>query len=496
MRTRRRRLLLVGNGMAGARFLEELLTRGGTESFEVEVFGEEPTGGYNRVLLSHILEGAMSPWQIITHPPRWYREHGMAFHCGVRVDAIARADQAVHGSDGRWYPYDVLVLATGSRPHVPPLKGLVDRSGKWRNGVFTFRTLGDCRRILRRADRCRRAVVVGGGLLGLEAAWGLACRGLEVHLVHIQGHLMEQQLDPQAGQLVAHYLEARGICVHLRKVALALLWKGNQLQGVSMEGGETLPADLVVIATGVRPETRLAASSGLAVNRGIVVDDKLRSVTDEKVYAIGDCIEHRGKSYGLVAPAWEQARVLAEHVIDPSSNVFYRGSVVGAKLKVAGLEVVSVGRSTEEPKDQVILYTEPARGIYRKLLVRDGRLAGAILIGEAPTCGIIFQYFERGLPVPQDPTALLFDWASGGDDLSLGSLSKESLLCQCNGVTRARVMECVLRGARSWKEVAKETRAGTGCGGCRNAIEALLTTRELGISCETKSLLAVATNGR
>jgi nitrite reductase (NADH) large subunit len=466
------RLIVVGSGMAAARFLEEFVAREGARRFQIEVFGEEPTVSYNRVLLSSVLEGSLEPQALLIHDLSWYRRHKILLRLGVRVDVIARPDHAVHGSDGRWYPYDVLVLATGSRPYLPPISGLTGPGGRLRPGAFVFRTLGDCERILQRSKRSRRAVVIGGGLLGLEAAWGLHRRGLQVDLVHLQRYLMEQQLDPQAGTLLGELVAKKGISLHLGRATQALLWKNHRLEAVSLAEEGPLPADLVVVATGIRPEISLAARSGLAVERGVLVDDCLRSVTDPTIYAIGDCAEHRGKTYGLLAPAWEQARVLAEH-LSGNAGVRYEGTRVAARLKVAGLEVLSLGRIKEEPEDEVVLYMEPKKGIYRKLLLRGRRLEGAIVLGETRTSGILSYVFEKNLPVPHDPTALLFDWA---ESRSAGFLPEggDDTLCQCNGVARSRVLEALRRGARSVEEIALETRAGTGCGSCRAEIRRLI----------------------
>jgi len=308
----RQRLVVIGNGMTGARFVEELLSRGGGERWQIAMFGDEPYGNYNRILLSGVLAQSHEPADIFINPLAWYEENDIKLHAGVRAARIDLGSRVVHGMDGVAELYDKLVLATGSRALVPPMEGMKGKDGAPKEGLFVFRTLEDCNQIAAYAARCKKAVVIGGGLLGLEAARGLLGHGLEVHVVHLMGHLMEMQLDARGAALLQAKLEQMGLRMHLRKNTKEILGE-EHVTGVRFEDGGELGCDLVVISAGIRPNVELAREAGLLVERGIVVGDDL-ATSDPHVHALGECAQHRGRTYGLVGPCWEQAQVLAERL--------------------------------------------------------------------------------------------------------------------------------------------------------------------------------------
>jgi assimilatory nitrate reductase electron transfer subunit len=468
------RVVVVGNGMAGARLVDELLAR--DDRLHVTVFGAERYAAYNRVLLSSVLAGAATVDDI-----RLGHDHSasdrLVVRTGVTVRRIDRARRLVVGHDGTRATYDVLVLATGSTARIPPIENLV-RDGGLIAGAAVFRTVDDCHEILDAAKSAKRAVVVGGGLLGLEAARGLAARGLDVAVLHHTGHLMERQLDPLAGKVLARTLADLGVGVRLGAQAVAV--EGTErIQGVRLASGEMLPADLVVLACGVRPEVTLAKAAGLAVNRGVVVDDALRSVSDPDVFAIGECAEHDGQVYGLVAPAWEQARVVADRVTAVDPEATYTGSRVITRLKAAGVDLATMGETHAEADAaadaEVVQFSDPARGTYKKVVIRDDRLVGAILLGEIGTVGTVTQLFDRQSPVPRDRLALLFSGRlSAAPADNPAHIPDRATICQCNGVTKGAITRCWLAGASTIGDIAAGTRATTGCGTCRPVVEGIV----------------------
>ncbi len=473
----RSKLVVVGNGMAGVRLVEELFARGGGDRYQVTIFGDEPYGNYNRILLSGVLAGSHAAEDIFLNPLAWYDAHGVKLHAGVRASAIDTEAKTVVGEGGITEAYDKLVIATGSSAFLPPMAGLRAEGGAFKEGVFVFRTLEDCNTISHFAARSRKAVVIGGGLLGLEAARGLLERGLEVHVVHLMGHLMELQLDPKGGAILQRKLEQMGLTVHLRKSTKEILGQGR-VTGLRFEDGETLECDLVVVAAGIRPNVELARAAGLLVERGIVVGDDLATPGDPDVYALGECAQHRGRTYGLVAPLWEQAQVLADRLSGRDPRAQYTGSKVSTKLKVMGIELAVMGvREAAGAGDEEVAYEDASRGIYKKLVLREGRLAGAILLGEASAAPSLIQAFDRGLEVGPNPADVLFPAAAAGAGMKPGTvldLPDEAQICNCNGVSKGRILGAVRAGNRSLKAVCDATRAGTGCGSCKRDVEVLL----------------------
>ncbi|MFF0247416.1 FAD-dependent oxidoreductase [Streptosporangium sandarakinum] len=479
------RLVVVGNGMAGARLVSEVRAR--DPHIRITVFGAETGRPYNRALLSNVLAGTMTPGQVWMLDAEWYADHAVTALPGVEVTAIDREAREVLTACGRREPYDVLVLATGGEAVVPPLPGA--------ERAVAFRTMGDCEAILAAAGTARRAVVVGGGLLGVEAARGLAGRGLPVTLLHLAGHLMERQLDAEAGLVLGESLAGLGVEIRTGVTVREILDGGVRLAAGAGRGtaagtagataaspsgagesgeGEVVEADLVVLACGVRPVTRLARDAGLAVARGVVVDDEMRT-GDPSIFAIGECAEHDGVVYGLVAPAWEQAAVVAGLVTATDRTARYRGSRLVTRLKARGVELAAMGEThLTEDEAEIVRFSHRTRGTYRKLVIRDGRLVGAILLGETPAVGTVTRLFDHGGPLPADRAGLLFPGLAGAAADSPVRMPDTARVCQCNNVTKGRIRSCWESGARDVAAVAAATRATTGCGSCRDAVEGIV----------------------
>ncbi len=464
---RSKRLVVIGNGMAGAKVVQEILSRD-RERFQVAMFGAEPYGNYDRTLLSDVLTGAKDAKRIFLNSLDWYREHDITLHAGVTATAIDRDNKVVRSSGGAEESYDTLIIATGSRPFVPPMDGAE------KTGVFVYRTLDDCQAIEAYARGCRRAAVIGGGLLGLEAARGLLSLGLQVTVVEMMSWLMAQQLDAEGGALLQHTMEQMDVQVLLEKATTCVLGE-KRVAGLGFRDGTALDTDMVVVSCGIRPNAELAGASGLAVDRGILVNDQMQT-SDPDIYAVGECVQHRGKLYGLVAPLYEQARVAAEHLAGSFSNVEYQGSKPVSKLKVMGVQLVSIGETSPAgPQDEVVSYIEPARGVYKKMVIRENRLVGAILLGETDTAGVLTQMFLLGAELPERRADVLFGTSTGAPILSGFDLPDHAQICHCHGVSKGQIKEAIEFGkCRSVSQIGVHTRAGTSCGGCKTLIEQLL----------------------
>ena len=473
--TEKQKLVVIGNGMAGARFVEEMVGLGGQNAYDITVIGEESCGNYNRILLSGVLSGSHDADDIFINPLDWYAENGVTLHAGVRAIGIDRKGKMAYGAGGLLLPYDKLVIATGSSAFVPPMDGLYDEDGGFKSGAFVFRTLDDCDAIIEHAQGARKAAVIGGGLLGLEAARGLMNRGLEVDVVHLMGWLMDTQLDSLSGRLLQQSLEELGVRFRLEKLTTAVLGNGH-VTGLQFKDGETLDCDMVVISAGIRPNVDLARMAGLHVRRGILVNDSLTCRNDQDVYAIGECAEHRGQVYGLVAPLWEQARVLAERLTGRNEDSAYGGSQVSTKLKVMGVELAVAGdKDPLDEDDEVVTYVEPNRNVYKKVIVRDGKVKGAILLGDGLTMPRILQAFDRGEALPENRSELLFPLVGdAAPALNVEEMPDDAQICNCNGVTKGKIIAAVDNGCRSLKSVCDATRAGTGCGSCKMQVQAVL----------------------
>jgi nitrite reductase (NADH) large subunit len=471
----KRRLVMVGNGMAGARAIEEILARGGADLFDIVVFGDEPYGNYNRILLSNVVSGAQDPSEIFLNSLPWYEENEIRLHAGVRVTKIDRVGKRVMGDNGVVEPYDKLILATGSRPFIPPIKGVWDVNKKLRPGVFGFRTLDDCHAIMAAAAEAKRAAVIGGGLLGLEAARGLLTHDCEVHVIHLAQSLMNQQLDLAAGGILRAAMEAMGVTIHLGKLTAEIVGEAR-VTGLVFKDESTLDCDMLVISAGIQPNSALARECGLSVERAVVVDNHMRSPDDLDVYVVGECAQHRGVTYGLVAPLWEQAKVLADHITGKNTNAVYAGSKLATKLKVMGVELASMGISEpESATDEVVLFSEPKRGRYKKLVIRNGRLVGAIMLGDLDKVAYLTQAFDKNTPLPEERLSLLFDLGTPGKKITLDEMPAEAQVCNCNGVSKGAIGACVSAGRRTPKLVMEATRAGMGCGSCKSLVSDLVT---------------------
>ena len=465
----KQRLVVIGNGMAGARAVEEVLARGGGDQFDITMFGDEPYGNYNRILLSNVLSGIQDTSEIYLNTLDWYEINGIHLHAGHMVTRIDRAARKVSADDEIVVPYDKLLIATGSRAFVPPIAHVHARPGELRQGVFAFRTLDDTDGMMRmaKAKPGARAVVIGGGLLGLEAARGLLTHGCEVHLVHLGKHLMEQQCDAEAAAILRRKMEAMGVTVHLEKSTTAVTGEGP-IEAITFKDGSTLACDLLVVAAGIRPNAEIGLRCGLTVERAIVTDDQMRSIDDPNVYIVGECAQHRGRTYGLVAPLWEQAKVFADHITGKNAKAAYHGSKLATKLKVMGVELASMGITMPaSEEDEVVTFSEPRQGTYKKLIVRDGRLVGGIMMGDLSKVAYLMQAFDRNTPLPEERLSLLFDIGAPAEKVTLDEMPGTAQVCNCNGVTKDAIGACVAAGKRTGKAVMEATRAGMGCGACK-----------------------------
>ncbi|MBU2665204.1 nitrite reductase large subunit NirB [Actinoplanes bogorensis] len=468
-----RNLVVIGNGMAGARTVEEILARGG--DFAITMFGDEPYGNYNRIMLSNVLAGVEDESGIFLNDLSWYADHGITLHTGTRIERIDRFAQRVYAADGTEAGYDKLIIATGSRAFVPPIAGIHRPGRGYHQGVFAFRTLDDTRAMIRYAREHERAVVIGGGLLGLEAARGLQNHLSHVTLVHSAGHLMNAQLNEVAGGMLKQSVESRlGIEVVVNGRTTEILGK-QAVTGVKLDDGRVIPCDVVVVAAGIRANAEMAAASGLVVERGIVVDDQMRAQDEDDIYAVGECAQHRGETYGLVAPLWDQAKVLADHLTGANPLAEYQGSQVATKLKVAGVDVASMGlKEPERDDDESLTFTEPGKGVYKNVIIRDGRLVGATLIGDVSKVAFLMQAFDRGLALPEERAGLMFDLGGPTGEAKVEDMPDDEQVCNCNGVSKGAICATVKSGCRTVSGVMDRTRAGKGCGTCKPIVQRIV----------------------
>lgn len=469
----RPRLVVVGNGMAGIRAVEELLALA-PDLYDIVIFGSEPHGNYNRILLSPVLAGEKTVQDIILNDLNWYVERNIKLHAGKLVTSIDRRRKTVTASDGTVERYDRLLLATGSNPILLPLPG------KDLPGVVTFRDINDVDRMLEAAKKSGgHAVVIGGGLLGLEAANGLAKRGMTVSVVHLLGTLMERQLDSPAAGLLQRALESRGMKFLLEHQTEAIVGD-DRVRAVRFKNGLEIPADLVVMSVGIRPNVDLAKGAGLYCKRGIVVNDTMQTY-DPSIYAVGECVEHRGSTYGLVAPLFEQAKVCANHLARAGS-ARYEGSLTATKLKVTGIEVYSAGDFQGDGDSESLVFQDAARGVYKKVVLRDNRICGSVLIGDTVDGPWYFQLLREGTDVSQLRETLLFGQAHVGDSghgspNKVASLPDDAEICGCNGVCKGTIVRAIVeKGLFSLDEVRAHTKASSSCGSCTGLVEQILAS--------------------
>ncbi len=478
MTTAMKKLVVVGNGMAGIACVEEILKH--APQFAVTVFGDETHVNYNRILLSSVLAGERAADEITLNPLEWYQRNDIDLRLGVRVVDVNSEEKTVTGDDGSVTPYDTLLLATGSSAFKPPIAGLD------MDGVFAFRTLDDTRALLERAAPGVKAVVIGGGLLGLEAARGLQVRGCAVTVVHLMSTLMERQLDPDGGNYLTGKMEDLGIRVLLRRSTTAIVGEGRA-EGVALEDGEILEADLVVVAAGIRPNVDLAYKAGVRVNRGIVVNDWMET-SHPDIFAVGECVEHRGTCYGLVAPLIEQGKVLAATMTGNKGPV-YAGTIPASKLKIMGVDVFSAGDWSEQHADPV-RFEDRALGVYKKLTVRDGKLVGAILVGDTSDSHRYMDWLRSGVDLTSQRRHLLFPPPAADGGLDVAQMAETSTVCGCVGVTKGAVIAAIHeRGVCTLSQLKDATRASTGCGSCTSLCQDILRAVAPGFEEESKKVL-------
>ncbi|WP_234087369.1 nitrite reductase large subunit NirB [Azonexus sp. R2A61] len=468
------RLVLIGNGMAGVRTVEELL-KIAPDRYDITIFGAEPHPNYNRILLSPVLAGEMTVSDIILNEYDWYRQHGITLHTGKQVVKIDRVARKVVADDGSEVPYDRLLIATGSTPFMLPIPG------NDLPGVIGYRDIKDTDEMIAAATQHKHAVVIGGGLLGLEAANGLKLRGMDVTVVHIGPWLLERQLDETAGRMLQQSLEAKGLKFLLQKQTEALIQgERGRVAAVRFKDGMQIPADLVVMAAGIRPNYALAEQSGIYCNRGIVVNDTMQTY-DPKIYAVGECVSHRGIAYGLVAPLFEQAKVAANHLAGYGIGR-YTGSVTSTKLKVTGIDLFSAGDFMGGEGTDDIVLNDPAGGVYKRLVLRQDKLVGAVLYGDTSEGPWYFQLIKDERDIHDIRDQLIFGQSLVGDaghqgESRAASMPDEAEVCGCNGVCKGTIVKAIKeQGLFSLDEVKKHTKAASSCGSCSGLVEQILAS--------------------
>ncbi|MDP1681453.1 MAG: nitrite reductase large subunit NirB [Burkholderiales bacterium] len=468
---KRMKLVMVGNGMAGVRTLEEVLKLA-PDLYDITVFGSEPYANYNRILLSPVLAGEQTIKDIMLNDVDWYEKNGITLHLNKKITRIDRKNRTVHAEDGTSAAYDRLILATGSNPFMLPVPGndLV--------GVISFRDIHDVDAMVEASAKYKHAVVIGGGLLGLEAANGLKLRGMDVTVVHLPEHLMERQLDDVASKMLQKSLEDKGLNFLMGKQTEQLIGKDGRVAAVRFKDGQEVPADLVVMAVGIRPNTTLAESAGIHCNRGIVVNDTMQTF-DPRIYAIGECVSHRGIAYGLVAPLFEMAKVCANHLAEYGIGR-YTGSVTSTKLKVTGIELFSAGDYLGGEGTENLLMSDPKGGLYKKLVLKENKLVGAVLYGESGDGNWYFKLMREGTDVSALRNRLLFgethlgDAGHGGQSRA-AAMKDTDQVCDCNGVCKGDITKAIItKGLFTLDDVKAHTKAAASCGSCTGLVEQIL----------------------
>jgi nitrite reductase (NADH) large subunit len=466
----REKLVLIGNGMAGVRTLEELLALA-PDGYDITVFGAEPYGNYNRILLSPVLAGEKSVQDIMLNDEQWYTKNNITLYKGKKIVDVRRGRRAVIADDGTAVAYDRLLLATGSNPFIIPVPG------HHLPGVVGFRDIHDVNAMLEASGRYRRAVVIGGGLLGLEAANGLLKQGMAVTVVHLLDSLMERQLDKPAAALLKTSLEQRGLKFLMEAQTDAILGE-DRVSGVRFKNGAEIEADLVVMAVGIRPNIELAKKIGLHCERGVIVNDTMQTY-DPRIYAVGECVQHRSQTYGLVAPLFEQAKVCANHLAGLGYSR-YQGSVTSTKLKVTGIDLFSAGDYQGGDGCEDIVYKDPGQGVYKKLVIKDNKLRGAVLYGDTVDGAWYFRLMREGTDVSAFRDGLLFGQAHLGDSGHGGQnaamlMADSAEVCGCNGVCKGTIVKAITeKGLFTVEEVRTHTKASASCGSCTGLVEQLL----------------------
>ena len=463
----KKKLVVIGAGMASGRMLEQLFETA-PGAYDVTLFNAEPRGNYNRLMLSPVLSGEKTYDQIVTHDEGWYAAHGVDCRFGEPVVQIDRKARVVRSNKSA-AEYDALVIATGSAPFIIPV------AGRDLPGVVTYRDLEDTEAMIAAGIAGKDAVVIGGGLLGLEAAAGMAARGARVTVIHLMGHLMERQLDPAAGYLLERDLERRGIKIHCKGATKAILGH-DRAEAVLLEDGTVYPADLVCMAVGIRPETRLAVDAHLEVERGIVVDDALRS-SDPHIFALGECVEHRGQLFGLVAPLYDQARVLAKTLLDQAAE--FRPIETATKLKVTGCDLFSAGDFAEGQGREDIVFRDPGRGIYKRLVLEGERIIGVVMYGDTSDGSWFYGLMKDKADISDLRETLIFGPAYQGGTTpdpmaAVAALPPEAEICGCNGVCKGTITAAVQAGATTLDLVRARTKASGSCGTCTGLVQQVM----------------------
>ncbi|MEE9342323.1 MAG: nitrite reductase large subunit NirB [Gammaproteobacteria bacterium] len=465
------KLVLIGNGMAGVRSLEEILKLA-PELYDITVFGAEPYGNYNRILLSPVLAGEKTIDEIMLNDEQWYADNNITLHKGKWVEDIDRAKRIVRGSDGIEEHYDRLIIATGSNPFIIPVPGHDTE------GVIGFRDIKDVDQMLQASkQKAGKAIVIGGGLLGLEAANGLMKQGMDVTVVHLLDALMERQLDKPASALLKVSLEQRGMRFLMEAQTEAIVGK-DKVEAVRFKDGSEVAADLVVMAVGIKPNIELAQKIGLHCERGIVVSDTMQTF-DPRIYSVGECVQHRGITYGLVAPLFEQAKVCANHLAH-LGIAFYEGSVTSTKLKVTGIDLFSAGDFNGDETTEELVLQDPGQGIYKKVVLKDNKIQGAVMYGDTIDGTWYFELMRDNTDVSDIRDKLLFGQAhlgdSGhGDDNRVAAMANTAEICGCNGVCKGDIVDAISKKSLfTLEDVRVHTKASSSCGSCTGLVEALL----------------------
>ncbi|MDX1572399.1 MAG: nitrite reductase large subunit NirB [Methylophaga sp.] len=464
------KLVLIGNGMAGMRTLEELLKLA-PDKYQISVFGDEPYGNYNRIMLSPVLAGEKTINDIMINDLQWYKDNDVTLYSGQRVTRIDRLKRRVMTDDGLVVEYDRLLLATGSKPFMLPLPG-ADLPG-----VISFRDIADVDTMIDTAKTHKKAVVIGGGLLGLEAANGLMIQGMDVTVVHISDTLMNMQLDKTASDLMLDELKGKGLKFLMQHESAAIEGK-DRVERLTFKDGSAVDADIVVMAVGIRPNATLAQSAGIHCERGIVVDDTMQTF-DPRVYAVGECVQHRGTTFGLVAPLFEQAKVCANHLAQ-MGIARYMSSVTSTKLKVTGIDLFSAGDFIGDEDSEDLVFKDAARHVYKKLVVKDNQLIGAVLYGDTTDGAWYFQLMRDGTDVSSIRENMLFGQHHLGDSgygasNAVDALPDEAEICGCNGVCKGDIVNAIGKhNLFTLDEVKAHTKASASCGSCTGLVEQLL----------------------
>lgn len=468
------KLVVVGNGMAGMRTVEELL-KIAPDLYHITVFGDEPYPNYNRIMLSPVLANEQTIDDIILNSREWYAERNIMLHTSARINKIDRKNRVVYAEDGTSAEYDRLLLATGSKPFMPPIPG------KELEGVLGYRDIKDTNDMIDAAKKYKHAVVVGGGLLGLEAANGLSIQGMDVTVIHRNEWLLEKQLDKTAGIMLQKSLEVKGLKFHLSTNTEVIIGDENgRVIAVRFKEGFELPADLLVLAVGIRPNFALAESAGIHCDKGVVVNDTMQTF-DPRVYAVGECVAHRGVSYGLVAPLFEMAKVCATHLANFGIGL-YKGSVTSTKLKVTGIYLFSAGDFTGDEETEEIVLHDAVGGVYKKLIIKNDKIVGGVLYGDTTDGSWYFQMLRDGKPIHEIRDHLMFGPSAIGDTGHQGqnqasTMTNEMEVCGCNGVCKGTIVKAIQdQGLFTIDDVKKQTKAGSSCGSCVGLVEQILAS--------------------